>query len=191
MIKNNIQFISNGNVIDYISKPIEHTLTWKRKLISITHIDEENNMQNKIMNAYKQAMLNKDEDRKRVINTLRAKIKNKEIELRTSQKELTDGDILSIVQKLIKQNKDAIQMFSNGGRQDLVEKNELEIKILEEFLPTQLSTDEVDNIIKQEIEKNGYNSMKDMGKLMGYFKSNYSGQVDMGYVSKKIKEMLS
>lgn len=148
-------------------------------------------MQNKIMNAYKQAMLNKDEDRKRVINTLRAEIKNKEIELRTSQKELTDGDILSIVQKLIKQNKDAIQMFSNGGRQDLVEKNELEIKILEEFLPTQLSTDEVDSLIKQEIEKNGYNSMKDMGKLMGYFKSNYSGQVDVGYVSKKIKEMLN
>lgn len=148
-------------------------------------------MQNKIMNAYKQAMLNKDEDRKRVINTLRAEIKNKEIELRTSQKELTDGDILSIVQKLIKQNKDAIQMFSNGGRQDLVEKNELEIKILEEFLPTQLSTDELDSLIKQEIEKNGYNSMKDMGKLMGYFKSNYSGQVDMGYVSKKIKEMLN
>lgn len=144
-----------------------------------------------ISNAYKQAMLNKDEDRKRVINTLRAEIKNKEIELRTSQKELTDGDILSIVQKLIKQNKDAIQMFSNGGRQDLVEKNELEIKILEEFLPTQLSNDEIDNIIKQEIEKNGYNSMKDMGKLMGYFKSNYSGQVDMGYVSKKIKEMLN
>lgn len=144
-----------------------------------------------ISNAYKQAMLNKDEDRKRVINTLRAEIKNKEIELRTSQKELTDGDILSIVQKLIKQNKDAIQMFINGGRQDLVEKNELEIKILEEFLPTQLSNDEIDNIIKQEIEKNGYNSMKDMGKLMGYFKSNYSGQVDMGYVSKKIKEMLN
>lgn len=144
-----------------------------------------------ISNAYKQAMLNKDEDRKRVINTLRAEIKNKEIELRTSQKELTDGDILSIVQKLIKQNKDAIQMFINGGRQDLVEKNELEIKILEEFLPTQLSTDELDSLIKQEIEKNGYNSMKDMGKLMGYFKSNYSGQVDMGYVSKKIKEMLN
>lgn len=144
-----------------------------------------------ISNAYKQAMLNKDEDRKRVINTLRAEIKNKEIELRSSQKDLTDADVLSLIQKLIKQNKDAIQMFGNGGRQDLVEKNELEIKILEEFLPTQLSNDEIDNIIKQEIEKNGYNSMKDMGKLMGYFKSNYSGQVDMGYVSKKIKEMLN
>lgn len=148
-------------------------------------------MQNKIMNAYKQAMLNKNEDRKRVINTLRAEIKNKEIELRSSQKELTDADILSLIQKLIKQNKDAIQMFNDGGRQDLVEKNELEIKILEEFLPKQLTNDEIDNIIKQEIEKNGYNSLKDMGKLMGYFKTNYSGQVDMGYVSSRIKELLN
>lgn len=144
-----------------------------------------------ISNAYKQAMLNKNEDRKRVINTLRAEIKNKEIELRSSQKELTDADVLSLIQKLIKQNKDAIQMFADGGRQDLVERNEREISILEEFLPKQLSNDEIDNVIKQEIEKNGYNSMKDMGKLMGYFKSNYSGQVDMGYVSKRIKEMLN
>lgn len=187
---NNVNFISNGNVVDYKSKPIEHTLTWKRKLISITKLDEENDMQNKIMNAYKQAMINKNEDRKRVINTLRAEIKNKEIELRSSQKELTDSDVLSLIQKLIKQNKDAIQMFADGGRQDLVEKNEMEIKILEEFLPKQLSNDEIDNIINQEIEKNGYNSMKDMGKLMGYFKSNYSGQVDMSCVSNRIKEII-
>ena len=144
-----------------------------------------------ISNAYKQAMLNKNEDRKRVINTLRAEIKNKEIELRSSQKEFTDADVLSLIQKLIKQNKDAIQMFADGGRQDLVERNEREISILEEFLPKQLSNDEIDNIIQQEIEKNGYNSIKDMGKLMGYFKSNYSGQVDMGYVSKQIKEFLN
>lgn len=143
-----------------------------------------------INDAYKQAMLNKDEDRKRVINTLRAEIKNKEIELRSSQKELTDTDVLSLIQKLIKQNKDAIQMFSNGGRQDLVEKNEMEISILEEFLPKQLTNDEIDNVIKQEIEKNGYTSIKDMGKLMGYFKNNYSGQCDMGLVSKTIKEIL-
>lgn len=143
-----------------------------------------------INDAYKQAMLNKDEDRKRVINTLRAEIKNKEIELRSSQKELTDTDVLSLIQKLIKQNKDAIQMFSNGGRQDLVEKNEMEIKILEEFLPKQLTSEEIHNIILEEIEKNNYNSIKDMGKLMSFFKLNYSGQCDMGLVSTTIKEIL-
>lgn len=145
-------------------------------------------MQNKIMSAFKEAMLNKDEDKKRIINTLRAEIKNKEIELRTSQKEITDADILSLIQKLIKQNKDAIKMFEEGGRQDLVDKNIKEITILEEFLPKQLPTEEIENLIQKEIEANNYSSMKDMGKLMAYFKTNYSGQVDMGLVSKLIKE---
>lgn len=147
-------------------------------------------MKTKISEAYKQAMLNKDEDRKRIINTLRAEMKNKEIELRASNKELLDSDILSLIQKLIKQNRDAIKMFEDGGRQDLVEKNQKEITILEEFLPKQLTNEEIDAIIKQEIELNGYNSMKDMGKIMASFKSNYSGQCDMGYVSKKIKELI-
>ena len=147
-------------------------------------------MQTKILNAYKEAMLNKDEDRKRALNTLRAEIKNKEIELRGSSKELTDADILTLIQKLIKQNNDAIQLFENGGRTDLIERNRIEIKILEEFLPKQLTTVETEAVIKAEIEKNGYNSMKDMGKIMAFIKNNYSGQVDMGYVSKRVKELL-
>lgn len=147
-------------------------------------------MQTKITNAFKQAMLNKDEDSKRVISTLRAEIKNKEIELRTSNKEMNDDVILSLVQKLIKQTKDAIEMFKNGGREDLVEKNEKEISILSQFLPKQLTTDEIDDILKQEIETNSITSMKDMGKLMGVLKSKYSGQMDFGYVSKKVKELL-
>jgi uncharacterized protein YqeY len=147
-------------------------------------------MQTKITNAFKQAMLNKDENAKRVISTLRAEIKNKEIELRTSNKEMNDDVILSLVQKLIKQTKDAIEMFKNGGREDLVEKNEREISILTQFLPKQLTTDEIDDILKQEIEANSITSMKDMGKLMGVLKSKYSGQMDFGYVSKKVKELL-
>lgn len=147
-------------------------------------------MQTKITNAYKQAMLNKDEDAKRVISTLRAEIKNKEIELRTTNKEMNDDVILSLVQKLIKQTKDAIEMFKTGGREDLVEKNENEINILSQFLPKQLTTDEIDDILKQEIETNSITTMKDMGKLMGVLKSKYSGQMDFGYVSKKVKELL-
>lgn len=147
-------------------------------------------MQTKISNAFKQAMLNKDEDAKRVISTLRAEIKNKEIELRTSNKEMNDDVILSLIQKLIKQTKDAIEMFKTGGREDLVEKNEKEISILTQFLPKQLTTDEIDDILKQEIETNSITSIKDMGKLMGVLKSKYSGQMDFGYVSKKVKEFL-
>lgn len=147
-------------------------------------------MQTKISNAYKQAMLNKDENAKRVISTLRAEIKNKEIELRTSNKEMNDDVILSLVQKLIKQTKDAIEMFKTGGREDLVEKNEKEIEILSQFLPKQLTNEEIDSILSQEIKDNNISSMKEMGKLMGVLKSKYSGQMDFGYVSKKVKELL-
>lgn len=150
----------------------------------------EEKMQSKISNAYKQAMLNKDEDSKRVIGTLRAEIKNKEIELRPSGKEITDADIMSLIQKLIKQNKDAIEMFKTGGREDLVEKNEKEIEILSQFLPKQLTTDEIDSILKTEIETNSITSMKEMGKLMGVLKSKYSGQMDFGYVSKRVKDLI-
>lgn len=147
-------------------------------------------MQSKISNAYKQAMLNKDEDSKRVIGTLRAEIKNKEIELRPSGKEITDADIMSLIQKLIKQNKDAIEMFKTGGREDLVEKNEKEIEILSQFLPKQLTNEEIDSILSQEIKDNNISSMKEMGKLMGVLKSKYSGQMDFGYVSKKVKDLI-
>ena len=81
-------------------------------------------------------------------------------------------------------------MFKSGGREDLVEKNEKEISILTQFLPKQLTTDEIDDILKQEIETNSITSMKDMGKLMGVLKTKYSGQMDFGYVSKKVKELL-
>lgn len=185
--RNKINFISNGNVNEYKNSPISHILTWKREITIIKEID----MKTKISEAYKQAMLNKDDDRKRVINTLRAEMKNKEIELRAFNKELLDNDILSLIQKLIKQNRDAIKMFEDGGRQDLVEKNQTEITILEEFLPKQLTNEEIDDILIEEINKNGYTSMKDMGKLMGYLKSNFSGQMDFGYVSKKVKEFLN
>jgi len=147
-------------------------------------------MQSKISNAYKQAMLNKDEDSKRVIGTLRAEIKNKEIELRPSGKEITDDVVMSLIQKLIKQNKDAIEMFKTGGREDLVEKNEKEIEILSQFLPKQLTNEEIDSILSQEIKDNNISSMKEMGKLMGVLKSKYSGQMDFGYVSKKVKDLI-
>lgn len=147
-------------------------------------------MQSKISSAYKQAMLNKDEDSKRVIGTLRAEIKNKEIELRPSGKDITDDVVMSLIQKLIKQNKDAIEMFKSGGREDLVEKNEKEIEILSQFLPKQLTNEEIDSILSQEIKDNNISSMKEMGKLMGVLKSKYSGQMDFGYVSKRVKDLI-
>lgn len=143
-----------------------------------------------IREEYKQAMLNKNEDRKRVLGNLIAQMKNKEIELRAKNKELSDEDIISLIQKIIKQNTEANEMFAKGGRNDLIEQNNIENNILQEFLPKQLTNEEIDDIIKLTIADVNAISIKDMGKVIGQIKSKYAGQVDMSVVSSKIKEIL-
>ena len=143
-----------------------------------------------IREEYKQALLNKNEDRKRVLGNLIAQMKNKEIELRAKNKELSDEDTISIVQKIIKQNIEANEMFAKGGRNDLIEQNNIENNILQEFLPKQLTNEEIDDIIKLTIADVNALSIKDMGKVIGQIKSKYAGQVDMSVVSLKIKEIL-
>lgn len=143
-----------------------------------------------IRDEYKKAMLNKNEDRKRVLGNLIAQMKNKEIELRAKNKELADEDTISLIQKIIKQNTEANEMFAKGGRNDLIEQNNIENNILQEFLPKQLTNEEIDDIIKLTIADVNATSIKDMGKVIGQIKSKYAGQVDMSVVSSKIKEIL-
>lgn len=143
-----------------------------------------------IREEYKQAMLNKNEDRKRVLGNLIAQMKNKEIELRAKNKELSDEDTISLIQKIIKQNTEANEMFAKGGRNDLIKQNNIENNILQEFLPKQLTNEEIDDIIKSTIVDVNAVSIKDMGKVIGQIKSKYAGQVDMSVVSLKIKEIL-
>lgn len=143
-----------------------------------------------IREEYKKAMLNKNEDRKRVLGNLIAQMKNKEIELRAKNKELTNEDIISLIQKIIKQNTEANEMFAKGGRNDLIEQNNIEINILQEFLPKQLTNEEINDIIKSTIVDVNAVSIKDMGKVISQIKSKYAGQVDMSIVSSKIKEIL-
>ena len=143
-----------------------------------------------IREEYKIAILNKNEDRKRVLGNLIAQMKNKEIELRAKNKELSDEDTISLIQKIIKQNTEANEMFAKGGRNDLIEQNNIEINILQEFLPKQLTNEEIDDIIKLTIADVNASSIKDMGKVIGQIKSKYAVQVDMSVVSLKIKEIL-
>ena len=143
-----------------------------------------------IRDEYKKAMLNKNEDRKRVLGNLIAQMKNKEIELRAKNKELSDEDTISLIQKIIKQNTEANEMFAKGGRNDLIKQNNIENNILQEFLPKQLTNEEIDDIIKLTIADVNATSIKDMGKVIGQIKSKYAGQVDMSVVSLKIKEIL-
>ena len=143
-----------------------------------------------IREEYKIAMLSKNEDRKRVLGNLIAQMKNKEIELRVKNKELSNEDIISLIQKIIKQNTEANEMFAKGGRNDLIEQNNIEINILQEFLPKQLTNEEINDIIKSVIVDVNAVSIKDMGKVISQIKSKYAGQVDMSIVSSKIKEIL-
>ena len=131
-----------------------------------------------IREEYKIAMLNKNEDRKRVLGNLIAQMKNKEIELRVKNKELSNEDIISLIQKIIKQNTEANEMFVKGGRNDLIEQNNIEINILQEFLPKQLTNEEINDIIKSVIADVNAVSIKDMGKVISQIKSKYAGQVD-------------
>jgi uncharacterized protein YqeY len=143
-----------------------------------------------IRDEYKRAMLDKSEDRKRVLGNLIAQMKNKEIELRAKNKELTEEDIIGLIQKTIKQNTEANQLFAQGGRNDLIKQNDVEIAILQAFLPKQLSESELDEAIKGIIAITGAQSIKDMGKVIGQMKTKYSGQVDMGVASTKVKALL-
>ena len=143
-----------------------------------------------IREQYKKAILEKNEDRKRVLGNLLAQMKNKEIELRAKDKELTEEDIIGLIQKTIKQDAEANEMFIQGGRADLVKQNEVEMAILQTFLPKQLSELELIEIIEVMISITGATSVKDMGKVIGQIKSKYSGQVDMSVVSSMVKKML-
>lgn len=143
-----------------------------------------------IKEEFKQAMLNKNEDRKRVLSNLLAQMKNKEIELRAKNKELTDEDIIGLIQKTIKQNTEANEMFAKSNRNDLIEQNNIEINILQEFLPKQLTSNEIDDIINSTIADVNAKTIKDMGKVICQIRAKYAGQVDMSVVSSKIKEIL-
>ena len=147
-------------------------------------------MLNQIKELYKQAMLNKNEDGKRVYNNLIAQCKNKEIELRAKDKPLTNEDITSLIQKTIKQDLEANEMFKQGNREDLIANNNKEIELLQGLLPKQLSNEELETAIKSIITEVQATSLKDMGKVMGKIKTDYAGKVDMSVVSTKIKQLL-
>ena len=118
---------------------------------------------------------------------LQAAIKQREVDERIT---LDDAQVLSIIEKMVKQRKESIVQFEAGGRPDLADKEKSEIAQLQDYLPTQLSEAEVDAIIKEAIAATGAGSVKDMGKVMAIVKSKAAGRADMGAVSARIKAAL-
>ena len=146
---------------------------------------------NQIKIALKEATISSmKKGEKEATTTLRmfsAEIKKEEIEKKA---ELTNEETISIVQKMIKQRKDSFSQFEQAGREELAEKEAREISILEQFLPEQLSEEEILQEVNHAIAESGAESMQDMGKVMGLLKNKLSGKADMGLVSIKVKESL-
>lgn len=135
----------------------------------------------------KSAMRSKDSARLGAIRLLLSAIKQKEVDERI---ELSNDNIVSIIDKMLKQRRDSIDAFKKANRNDLVEKEEFEVKVLQEYMPKQLSDLEIEEFIINAIKASGANSMKDMGSIMNVLKPKLAGKANMAEVSKKIKEKL-
>ena len=130
----------------------------------------------------------------RTVSTLRmvnSTLKNADIEARTTGKPLGDAEVLSILQKMIKQRQESVEMYKKGGRDDLASQEGEEIAIISAYLPKQLSDAEVAAAIDAAIAETGAAGMKDMGKVVGVLRGKYAGQMDFGKASGMVKAKLS
>ena len=142
----------------------------------------------RITDDMKTAMRAKDTARLGAIRLLQAAIKQKEVDERV---ELADTDVISIIDKMIKQRRDSIAQFEKGGRQDLADQEKFEVGILQAYMPQALSEAEIDVEIAAAIEATGAKAMADMGKVMAALKPKLAGKADMGKVSAQIKAKLA
>src|SRR5215213_6855922 len=145
-------------------------------------------LKERITEDMKAAMRAAEKERLSTIRMLQAAIKQREVDERIT---LDDAQVLSIIEKMVKQRKESIVQFEQGGRPDLADKEKSEIVQLQGYLPTQLSEAEVDAIIKEAIATTGAATVKDMGKVMAIVKSKAAGRADMGAVSGRVKAALS
>ncbi len=142
----------------------------------------------KIEENFKEALKNRDTLRLSTLRMLKAAIKNKEIEFK---RELTDQEVLRILTSQVKQRKESISAFKEGGREDLVGDTEKELSIISEFMPKQLSEKEIQEQILKIVKEVDAKGMKDMGKVMKRAMEVMAGQADGKLVNKLVKEYLS
>ena len=140
-----------------------------------------------ISNDVKDAMRSKDKDRLAALRLILAAFKQKEVDERI---ELSDEQSISILNKMAKQHRDSIEQFDQANRDDLIKKEQLELDIIESYLPEKLSEEEVNLLIDEAIYETGANSVKDLGKVIGLLKGKLQGQADMGEVSRLIRGKL-
>ena len=144
-------------------------------------------LKNKITDDMKTAMKAGDKDRLKVVRMILAAVKQVEVDTRT---ELDDTAVLGVLEKMVKQRRDSVEQFRQGGRDDLADNELAEITVLETYLPEQLDEAEIDALIDEAIQSTGADGMRDMGKVMGVIKSKAAGRADMGVIGGKVKARL-
>ena len=146
-------------------------------------------LQEKIQSQITEAMRNKDSLRLSVLRMMKSAVKNKEIE---KMKPLEEAAVFSVLKSLVKQRKDSVDQFRKGGREELAQKEEAEIKIIEEYLPSAASGEEIRQAIEEAVQETGASSIKDMGKVMKATLARLAGKsADGASVSQMVKEKLS
>lgn len=144
-------------------------------------------LKDRITADMKDAMRSRDAPRLSAIRLLLAACKQREVDERI---ELDDAQVLSVIDKMIKQRRESVTQFQAGNRADLVAKETAEIELLTGYLPAQLSAPELDALIKEAIAATAATSMKEMGKVMGWLKPKVQGRADIGALSARIKAAL-
>lgn len=145
-------------------------------------------LREQLMEDLKTSMKNKDTIRKNTITMIRAAVKQKEVDERV---EVSDEDIITIISKQLKERRDSIEDFEKGNRDDLVRNTRMEIDILLEYLPKQLTEEEVEAIVSETIEELKVTSMKDIGIIMKTVMPKVQGRADGNMVNKKARELLN
>jgi len=139
-----------------------------------------------------EALKTKDKNTYPTLRLAVSAIKDAEIASRTKgQKEMSDSDIMAILKKMIKQRNESCEVYKKAGRNELLENETKEIKVISTFLPKQLGEEETKKICQEAIKSSGASSMKDMGKVMGALKSKHADTLDFSKVSSIIKELLN
>jgi uncharacterized protein YqeY len=144
-------------------------------------------LRDQLTDGMKAAMKAKDESRLSCIRLVRSAVKNREID---QKQELDDAAIIEVIASLVKQRRESIRMFGEAGRHDLVEKEERELAVLLEFLPSQLSRQEIVDLVAGVITECGAQGTKDMGRVMKSLMPHVSGRADGKLVSEVVKELL-
>lgn len=149
-------------------------------------------MRERISQAMKEALKNKDQTALATIRLISAALKDRDIAARTQDNAdgISDDEILSMLQTMIKQRNESAKMYMDGNRPELAQAEQLEITVIQQFMPEQLDEEQVRQAIQLALDETGSSSVKDMGKVMAFLKSRYAGQIDFSAASQMVKQAL-